>query len=196
MLFDFGRPLYTKQDCKKYDIDKTKFYYIAFFNNGLLDTRPIKIDNIFSVNSTQAGSKYIRTDVTWSYHFETEKIIYKKVLDKRFWKKLLRRYNLVEVPITDKWKIDYDEDWDMLDFYLIGKTPDEAKLRLIMAGLKTPHPDNNGRLEIVKKELEIFKETHPDLVMKAMDYRIDTQYGNITNYSKFFLNIKDDIRNM
>jgi hypothetical protein len=64
-----------------------------------------------------------------------------------------------------------------------------------MAGLKTPYPYDNGRLEIVEKELGYYKDTNPDLVLKAMDYRIDEQYGNITNYAKYFHRFKDDIRN-
>lgn len=193
-MFDFDRPLYTRQDLKNFDIDSNKFYYISFFNKGKLDTRPIKIKAIFTVHSNSAGSRYLRTEAEWTYHFETEKTIFKKIIDPSFLGRLFKKPQIIRKPITEKWKIDFTKDWDTLDFYLIGKTPDEAKLRLIMAVLNTPHTDNR-RMEIIQKELETFNETNPDLVLKAMDYHMDTQYGNITDYSKHFLSIEDDIRN-
>ncbi len=192
---DFDRPLYTRQDLDKLEIDIHKFYYIAFFNNGQLDTRPIKISAVFSVNSTTAGSRYLRTEAQWEYHFETEKSISKKLIDPIFWKKMFKDYGLIRKPITDKWKIDFKEDWDTIDFQLVGKTTDEAKLRLIMVGLNTPPSDDDSKLEIIHNELEYYNETNPDLVLKAMDYKLDTQQGNITDYSEHFLTIKDDIRN-
>lgn len=194
-MFDFDRPLYTRQLFDDMGIDKDRYYHIAFFNKGKLDTRPIKITGIFTVRSTSAGSRYIRTDATWEYHFETEKPAAKKLIDPVFWDRLFNKYGIVEKKITDKWKIEYKEDWDMLDFYLIGKTEDEAKLKLIMAGLNTPHNDKNGRMEIIHKEYEIMTETDPELIIKAMDWKMDEQRGNITDYSDEFLNIAGDIRN-
>ena len=194
-LSDMERPLYNRIPFSELGLDENKFYYVSFFNNGKLDTRPIKIKGVFSVHSTSAGSAYLRTEARWSYHFETEKEISKKLIDPKFWKRIFNDYGLVRKPITESWKIDFDEDWDSLDYYLIGENPDEAKLRLIMAGLDTPYSDDNGNLEIIKRELDYYNETQPDLVLKAMDFKIDKQYGNITDYSKHFLSIKDDIRN-
>jgi len=194
-MFDFDRPLYTRQDMNKLGIDKDKFYYVSFFNAGKLDTRPIKISAVFTVSSNQAGSAYLRTEAQWVYHFETEKSISKRLIDPNFWGRMFDKYKIIRKPITEKWKIEFTEDWDTLNYYLIGETPDEAKLRLIMTGLNTHHPDNNDRIKILQKEFENFNETNPDLVIKAMDYRLDNQYGNIPDYSKHFLTIKDDIRN-
>lgn len=188
-------PLKRVQDFKDYDVDRDKYYYIAFFNNGKLDTRPLKITKIYTVNSSSADSKYLRTEAEWEYHFETEKSVPKKVFDTRWWAKMLNiNTHIVEQKVTEKWKIEYDKEWDTIDFYLIGETPHNAKLRLIMAALKTPYPKGE-KSEIINKEMEYYQENHPDLVMKAMDFRIDEQYGDITDYSDKFLKIDGDLRN-
>jgi hypothetical protein len=193
-MIDLDAPLMTKQNLQQLGIDRDKYYYIAFFNGDRLDTRPIKITDIYSVNSSSAGSRYLRTEAQFDYHFETEKTITKKIIDPRFWVRLFKKPAIVDEKITEKWKISFTKEWDSIDFYLIGETPDKAKLRLIMAALKTPYPSPE-KSKVIDKEMNYYQEHHPDLVMKAMDFRIDTQYGDITDYGDKFLSIEGDLRN-
>jgi len=51
-------------------------------------------------------------------------------------------------------------------------------------------------IKIVDTLLDWYKINHPDMVMKAMNYKIDKQFGGLTNYSEYFVNIAGDLRNV
>lgn len=193
-MIDPFAPLRYRQDFNKLGLDYNKFYYIAFFKGFELDTRPIKIKDVFVVHSSSAGSKYLRTEAYTEYHFETEKTVMKKIIDPRWWVRLFSKPSLIEEKITDKWKINFDEEWNTIDLDLIADTPELAKLKLIMIAQQTPYPSEH-KITIINKEMEYYQEYHPDLVLKAMGFSFDTQYGDITDYGKMFLNIKGDLRN-
>jgi len=124
-----------------------------------------------------------------------KKVFYKKIVTTKFWKKIFGfSSKVVSGKITDSWKIVRTESWCTLDFYLIGKTPDEARLRLIMSAKKT-YPTKED-IKIVDTLLDWYKINHPDMVMKAMNYRIDNQFSGLTNYSEYFVNIVGDLRNV
>ena len=194
MIDPFG-PLKYKQDFKSLGIDGDKFYFIAFFNGDKLDTRPIKLTSVFGVHSSNVGSVYLRTEAEFEYHFETEKTIVKKIVDPSFWLRLFGfGTKLTSQKITEKWKINFKEEWDTIDYYLVAETPDLAKLKLIMAAQKTPYPSDE-KLEVINKEMEYYQEYQPDLLLKAMAFEISGQYGDITDYGDKFLNIEGDLRN-
>jgi len=192
-MIDLDAPLKNRVLLEDANIDKNKFYYVAFVYKNKIETRPIKITDIFRIYSSN-GSGYLRTEAYFEYHFETEKTKLKKVFDARFWRKLFGKYELVPTKITERWKIDFDKEWDSLNFELIGESSDIAKLKLIMSALKSPYPDKN-ELFVIEQELDYFKEYHPELVMKAMDWEMPSQFGGILNCSDRFINIKGDLRN-
>ena len=194
-MFEPLSPIRYKKDLLDLGIEKNKFYYISFFKGDDLDTRPIKITNVYDIYSCSPESKYLRTEAYFEYHFETEKTVIKKIVDKKFWFNIFGFNNkLVSKTITESWFIDFKEDWDSIDYYLVGDTPNLAKLRLIMAALKTPQPKEE-KLEIINKAMDYYQEHHPDLVMKAMGFEIGEQFGDIADYSDKFLKIVGDLRN-
>lgn len=189
-MYDFDKPLYRRKDPSDLSIDIHKIYHIAFFNGAKLDTRPIKITAIFTV-----GEKNIRTEVNWEYYFEVEKTVSEKLLDKRLWKRLIGIDNeVIQKTITQGYSIRSQDDEDMFDFDLIGETPEIAKMKLCMIANITPHP-TSVKVEVINNAIEEFKDTAPDLMIKAMDWKFSDQFGDITNYGKHFLHLKDDIRN-
>ena len=187
-------PIKTKVELSEMGINPDQDYYVSFFNGQKLDTRPIKITSIYKVYSQTYGTKYMRTEVNWEYHFETEKKITKKILDPSFWKRLFTKPKIVNEKITEKWKISYNRDWERIGFYLIGKDPHEAKLRLIMTMLETPFQPND-KMRIIEKEFDFYKTHHPDLILKAMNYEIEYLYLEPEDHSSRFLNIEGDLRN-
>lgn len=189
-MFDFDRPLYRRQNAIDLGIDIHKIYHIAFFNGKILDTRPLKIIDIYTV-----GEKVLRTEFSWDYYFEVEKTVAQKLVDKRLWKRFLGiGSEIIHTTITEKYKISGMDDMDMLDFDLIGETPEIAKMKLCMIVNITPHPSSD-KVDIINNTMDVFRETSPDLMIKAMDWKFSEQFGDITNCSRHFLSLKYDIRN-
>ncbi len=189
-MFDFDKPLYTRLIPKEIGIDITKMYYVAFFNGNKLDTRPIKIIDIFKV-----GEKLVRQEVNWEYYFEVEKSITEKLLDKRLWKRLLGIGNeIIHKTITESYKIKSQDDLDMINMDYIGASADIAKLKVCMLANVMPHPSAD-KIKIINDTIDIYRAIAPDLLIKAMDWSFSEQVGDITNYGNHFLTLADDTRN-
>jgi len=188
MLFDFERPLYTRQDLTEYNIDRNKFYYIGFKSGNQIKSRPIKILDIYTVRSTSTGSKYLRTDVKWKYIFEVESKFNRKIRKLDFWKKIFGSKKILDKPITEKYEIIFQEDYDMINFYLLAETPEEAEVKCLLQLER-----NNKLYNISKKIVMEYKELYPNIFLKVLDQKYD-KLCNDTNYYSFF-NILDDTRN-
>ena len=189
-MFDYDGTAHTRLLPDDLGIDIQKIYHIAFFSNGKLDTRPIKLDNIYKVRTQEP-----KTMVTWTYFFEVEKSAVEKLTDKRLWKRLVGIDDeVVHKNITQGYEIKFREDWEMIDFELIAETPSLAKLKLCMIGNITKEASKE-KLDALEVEMEYFREVEPDLLIRAMDWSFSPQDGDITDYADKFLNIEDDIRN-
>jgi len=188
MMFDFERPLYTRQDLNKYNIDRNKFYYIGFKSGNQIKSRPIKILDIYVVRSNSTGSKYLRTDIKWKYIFEVESGFGRKIRKLNFWKSIFRPQKILDEPITEKYEIIFQEDYDMINFYLIAETPEEAEIKCLLQLER-----NNKLYNISKKIVMAYKELYPNIFLKVLDQTYD-KLCNDTNYYRFF-NIVDDTRN-
>lgn len=189
-MFDFDRPSYIRQNPKDHDVYIDKIYHVAFFNGDKLDTRPIKIIDMFLV-----GDNIVRLEVNWEYYFEVEKTATTKLADKRLWKRFLGISNeIIETKITEGYMVKSVDDNDMFNFDLIGATPEIAMIKPRMVAKKTPYPTQE-KIDIINNAIEEFQETSPDLLIKAMDWKLSDHFGDITNYASRFLVLEDDIRN-
>lgn len=188
-MIDLYAPSMIKCELSEFGIDEKKFYYVAFINNGEINVRPIKISNIYKVYSSEG--RYLQTEITFIYYFETKKQFLKKIIDLKFWKNILFKHN---ENITEKWKITYEKH-NTINYEFIAETEDMAKLKLIMIGFKTPYISKEEKKDIISMELEYYNEYKPELVLKAMNFKIPTQYGDLQSYAYNFIDIKGDIRN-
>lgn len=181
----------TYETCnpKDIDIDITKIYHIAFFNGDRLDTRPIKLTRLFKMRNSDEVVAH------WTYFFESEKTFLGKLTDKRLWNKVFsRKEPIIKKRITEGFKVDFNEDIDMLKLELVGINSNNSKLKLCMYGSAAKEASND-KLQIINNELDYFREEEPDLLLKAMDWFFPAFDGDIIDYSDKFINIKDDIRN-
>ena len=176
-MIDLDSPNKYKLDIQKeYGLQKNEIYFVSFYHQGKLHTRPIEIIGRSWAVYNHNYSECIREETDWKYIFKSKTL----------------------TNSTEEREIKYIDDtgygFDSMRVSLIGRTEDEAKIRFILFNLEAPYLKEWEKV-FFKSELEAFRQLKPTLVKYVEGFKLYGGTGGILNLDEYFINNNKDVLN-
>jgi len=159
----------------EFNLEKKEIYFVSYFHQGKIHTKHISIIGKSFKVWGQNNSVILRIESDWEFFFKEKKL-----------------GNIVNMVM--KFKDDSGYGHNTIIVPLIGKSPDESKIRFILYNLEAPYLKNDEKL-FLNAELEYYKSIKPSMVKILKEKEYFGRVGGFIDNSEYFVKNNKDIYN-